>query len=127
MQYLFPYQEMLQKEKHQIHLSIPNMESEVLNVVEVESERGHYQEFQLQTITFVYSIVEGKGVFFINDEPFIANKGDMILLPAGHRAWYAGKMKMVLASSPAYKPEDEIHIRVIDEEEMEKAWGKYLA
>lgn len=126
MQYLLPHSEMLHKTKHNIELWIPKLEREELNVVEVNCERGHYQEYQLKTTTFVYTIVEGKGVFFIDDEPIVVQKGDMVLLPPGHRAWYAGKMKIILSSAPAYKPEDEIHIRFIEEDEVEETWKKYL-
>ena len=126
MQYLFPYSEMLQKEKHQIQLHIPDLQRNDVNVVHVECERGHFQEFQMKSTTFIYTIIEGTGVFFIDDQPFVAGKGDMVIIPPEHKTWYAGKMNMILSSSPAYTPEDEMHIRLIEEDEMEKAWEKYL-
>jgi len=127
MNLLFKKSEMRQANKHRIHLWLPDMNVPTINVVQVETERGHFQEYSMKETTFVYTIIEGKGVFFINDEPVVTEAGDIVVLPPEHRCWYAGKLKMVLASAPQYDDANETHHRFISEEEMNEAWEKYLS
>lgn len=119
--------EMAAFDKHQIHLRVPDQQSTAINVVIVECDRGHYQEFSMADITFVYTFTEGRAVFFIDDEPHLVEAGDMLTLPPDHRLWYAGKFKAVLACAPAFDETKETHHRFVESDEIEAAWSEYFA
>ncbi|NND65286.1 MAG: hypothetical protein HKM24_04890 [Gammaproteobacteria bacterium] len=118
--------DMFALDKHQIQLKLPEPISPQLNLVLVECERGHYQEFSLADITFVYIFTEGKAVFLVNDKPHLVQAGDILALPPDHRLWYAGKFKAVLACAPAFDDAKETHHRFVESDEIESAWAKHL-
>ena len=58
--------------------------------------------------THIYYVLEGKGKFSINNEIFNVKQGDVIEAPARIYFTYSGEMKLLLAMTPDFKPENDI-------------------
>jgi mannose-6-phosphate isomerase-like protein (cupin superfamily) len=98
------------KEKHGIHLNVyPNVGDS--GIVYVDTESGHNQEFYDRESTFTYVILEGEGKFYLNDEDVGVSSGDMLSIDPNTRIYYKGKFKMILITTPAWKPENEVETR----------------
>ncbi|HPI67355.1 MAG TPA: hypothetical protein PKZ16_02335 [bacterium] len=80
-------------------------------VVLVNTNVGHNQEFYDKISTFNYIILEGSGSFFLNDEEIKVSHGDFITIEPNTRIYYKGKMKLVLVTTPPWQAENEIEIR----------------
>ena len=80
-------------------------------------EKGHFQEFYDKESYYIYYIYDGKGTFVLNDEKIEAKTADLIVIPPKTRIHYFGKMKMVLTVTPAFKEENEHHVRFVDKSE----------
>ncbi len=87
------------------------------NVVHISVKKGHFEEFYNVKSFYIYYIVEGKGIFVLNDERIDAQATDLIVVPPKTRIHYFGTMKIVLTVSPAYDEKNEIHVRSVDEKE----------
>ena len=99
-----------QKDKFGIRLNIlPDFED--CGIVLVETEVGHNQEFYDKKSSFNYFILEGSGVFFLDDEEVSVAKGDLLSIQPNVRIYYKGKLKMILVISPAWKPENEVETK----------------
>ena len=103
--------------KHGINLKIYNANTPAVNIVTVETDEGHFQEFRMKTISFYYLILDGFGTFVLDDEKVEVAKGDLLIIKAGTRIHYFGQLKMALISAPAYREDDEEHIRFVDKSE----------
>lgn len=103
--------------KHGVDLTIYNEGVEQVEVLHVAVEEGHFQEFIAKRNYYIYYIYEGSGLFVLDDEKVEAKATDLIVVPPGTRIHYFGKMKMTLTVSPAFKPEDEVHVRFVDRSE----------
>jgi len=79
----------------------------------VTTTRGHFEEFLDKESTYTYLIVEGKGVFFLDDQSVDVCPGDMLVVDPKTRIHYFGNLKMVLIVSPTWKEGNEVHIRDI--------------
>ena len=98
------------KEKFGINLDIfPNVGG--AGIVLVSAEIGHNQEFYDKQSTFTYLILEGNGTFFLDDEPITVVKGDALSIEPNTRIYYKGNLKMVLITTPAWKPENEVETK----------------
>lgn len=73
----------------------------------IETEKGHETTLIEHECDFIYFILEGKGYFEINDCKEDCVKGDLIIVPAGSKFRYVGKLKMLLITTPAFYPEQE--------------------
>ena len=80
-------------------------------IVLVSTETGHNEEFSNLKSTFIYIILEGSGSFFLDDEEVKVGKEDMISIEPNTRIYYKGKLKMILITTPAWKPENEVETR----------------
>ena len=103
--------------KHGIDLTVYGEGVPQANVVHVSVEEGHFQEFSDKESYFMYYIYEGQGLFVLNDEKIEAKATDLIVIPPNTRIHYFGKMKMVLTVTPAWKEENEQHVRFVDRQE----------
>jgi mannose-6-phosphate isomerase-like protein (cupin superfamily) len=98
------------QEKFGIDLEIyPSVDD--CGMVLVSTEIGHNQEFYDLKSTFTYIVLEGEGTFFLDDEEVNVAKGDVLSVPPKIRIYYKGKLKMVLVTTPAWKPENEVETR----------------
>ena len=104
-----------QIEKHGINLWVYPTSRQEVGVVYVEVEKGHFQEFYDKESTFIYYIIEGEGKFFINGEEVPVKASDIVVIPPLTKIYYLGKMKMTLTTTPAWKAENEVHVRYIEE------------
>lgn len=113
--YKFSADEAKKFNKHGINLTVYSLNIPSANVVHVSVEKGHFQEFSDKESYYIYYIYEGSGTFVLNDEKIEAKKTDIIAIPPKTRIHYFGKMEMVLTVTPAFKAENETHIRFVEE------------
>ncbi len=117
MPYVFHAADAAKFTKHGVDLTVYGEDVPLTNVVHVSVEEGHFQEFVDVESTFIYYIVEGRGTFVLNDEGVEAVATDLVVVPPGTRIHYFGKLDMVLTVSPAFKEENERHIRFVERAE----------
>lgn len=103
--------------KHGVNITLYDLHLEGANLVYEETNEGHFEEFLNTVSTCVWFVIEGTGTFVLNDEKIPVEAKDIIVAPPNTRIHYFGKMRMILVSSPAFKPENERHIRTITKEE----------
>jgi mannose-6-phosphate isomerase-like protein (cupin superfamily) len=82
-------------------------------VVYQETQKGHSEEFYHSKSNFIFYIIEGAGTWFIEDEPFTVEAGDVLIIPPGRRFYYTGALKQVCITAPAWEPQFEHHVRDI--------------
>ncbi len=104
-------EETFYKEKHGIKIWVYDTRRDDIGFVYVECEDGHFQEFYDKVSTFVYHIIEGEGTFYLNGEATPVKAGDLIIAPSLTKIYYFGKLKMSLVTVPAWRPENEVHVR----------------
>jgi mannose-6-phosphate isomerase-like protein (cupin superfamily) len=83
------------------------------SVVYQETLKGHSEEFYHTKSNFIYYIIEGSGTWFIEDKPYNAQAGDVVIVPPNKRFYYTGNLKHVCITSPAWEPQFEHHVRDI--------------
>lgn len=83
-------------------------------VVYQETKMGHAEEFYHDCSAFVFYIIEGSGIWVIEDEEFPVEASDVVVVPPGKRFYYRGALKQVCITAPAWDAEHEHHIRLID-------------
>jgi len=66
---------------------------------------------------FLYYIIEGSGVFVLDDEQHLVKAGDLVAVPPNTRIHYFGTMDYTLTVNPPWAEENETHIRDVDESE----------
>ena len=103
--------------KHGIDLTIYGQNEPSANVCHVSVKKGHFQEFYDTKSAFTYYIIKGKGTFYLDDEPVEVEATDLVVIPPNTRIHYFGTMEMVLTVSPAWKEENERHVRFVEESE----------
>lgn len=117
MKYTFSHKDANRFTKYGINLAVYNENVPAANLVYVEVEVGHLEEFYSERSTFMYLIFEGEGTFVLNDEKVRAAAKDLIVIPPKTRIHYFGKMKMALCVTPAFDEKDEHHVRMVDASE----------
>lgn len=115
--YKFTSKEADKFNKHGIDLTIYDYNEPSANVCHVSVKEGHFQEFYDTKSAFTYYIIKGQGTFILNDKPVEAKATDLIVIPPNTRIHYFGTMEMVLTVSPAWKEENEVHVRFVDKGE----------
>jgi mannose-6-phosphate isomerase-like protein (cupin superfamily) len=80
-------------------------------IVGVTTETGHNQEFYDRESIFTYIVLQGSGSFFLGDEAVPVSQGDVLSISPKTRIYYTGKLKMVLVTTPAWKPENEVETK----------------
>jgi len=103
-------------EKHGVKMKIYTTKAESRNaaVLYQETEKGHAEEFLHERSDFIYYILEGSGVWVVEDREFEAQAGDVIVVPAGKRFWFRGNLKQVCVTAPAWEERYERHIRDLE-------------
>lgn len=102
--------------KHGINLKLYGAVSEDIDFKRVSVEEGHFEEFK-NTSWFIYYILQGDGVFVLNDEQMTVKPGDIVSIPPNTRIYYFGKLEFTLIVTPPWKSENETHVRDIDPSE----------
>ncbi|GHD48999.1 hypothetical protein GCM10010317_027240 [Streptomyces mirabilis] len=103
--------------KHGIDLSIYGHSDPSATVARVQVKRGHFQEFSNERSSYIYYVISGQGVFYLNGEAVTVRATDLITVPPNTRIYYFGAMEMLLAVTPAFDKKDERHVRFISEGE----------
>lgn len=101
------------KLKHGVDMWVYPTDREEIGFLYDEVNGGHFQEFMDKVSTFAYYILDGHGTFFLNGTPHEAGSGDLIIVPPMTKLYYLGTMKMILVTTPAWKAENEVHVRDI--------------
>lgn len=73
----------------------------------VETEHGHETTVIEHESDFIYYILEGSGYFVVNDVKEDCFQGQLVLIPAGTKFTYKGKLKLLLSCTPPWKEEQE--------------------
>lgn len=73
----------------------------------VETESGHATTIIEHKSDFIYYILEGSGYFLINDIKEKCSQGDLVVIPAGTKFTYKGKLKLLLSCTPPWKEDQE--------------------
>lgn len=81
------------------------------SVVYQETAAGHAEEFRHHKSAFIFFIIEGVGEWVIEDQTFPVEAHDVVIVPAGKKFYYRGKLKQVCVTAPAWEAEHEEHIR----------------
>lgn len=103
-------------EKHGVKMRIYTTKAESRNaaVLYQETQAGHAEEFLHERSDFIYYILEGNGIWTVEDREFEAGAGDVVIVPAGKRFWFRGNLKQVCVTAPAWEEEYEHHIRDLE-------------
>jgi len=102
--------EIAEKEKFGVNFNVyPNIGD--CGIVLETTPEGHNQEFYNKESTFTYIVLSGSGSFFLDNEEINVTEGDCISIIPNTRIYFKGKLKMLLITNPAWKPEDEIETR----------------
>lgn len=117
MKYLFPFNEATAINKYGVDISLYGTNIPTANLVYEETTKGHLEEFYDEASTYIWFVIEGNGTFVINDEHIVVGPKDQVVVPPKTRVHYFGKLKMVLAVTPAFDTQNEHHVRDIAMEE----------
>lgn len=117
IKYKFTAKDATKFNKYGIDLVIYGENVPSANVVHVHTDEGHFEEFYSTSETYIYYIVRGQGIFFLNDERIEAKETDLIVIPPKTRIHYFGKLDMVLTVAPAYDDKNQRHVRMVDKSE----------
>ena len=72
-----------------------------------ETESGHETEIVEYECDFVYYVLEGQGEFIVDGLSQSCGAGDLVVIPAGTRFTYNGKLKLLVSSTPPWWEEQE--------------------
>jgi mannose-6-phosphate isomerase-like protein (cupin superfamily) len=100
--------------KHGIDICVYDVPGDEVGFVSVEVEEGHFQEYYNKKSTLLYYITEGEGNFYLNGKETPVKATDLLVVPPMTKIYYLGKMKLTLTTVPAWKEEDEVHVRFIE-------------
>lgn len=114
-QVIFKHEDAAIIEKHGVKMRIYISKDESRNaaVLYQETQKGHTEEFLHERSDFIYYILEGSGIWIIEDREFEARAGDVVVVPAGKRFWFRGNLKQVCITAPAWEEKYEHHIKNI--------------
>lgn len=73
----------------------------------VNSIQGHDCYSYNSVSTHIYHILEGEGLFIIEEEQIPVKKGDSITIDPGKVFYYSGTMLMMFEMLPNFKPEND--------------------
>ena len=110
MKYVFPEDEAKAFGKFGMNIKVYGDVTKELNFVRASTQIGHLEEFK-NTSWFIYYIIEGTGVFILNDEKVPVKPGDLVVVPPNTRIHYFGKLEYTLMVNPPWREENETHIR----------------
>lgn len=73
----------------------------------VTTEVGHETAIIEHGCDFCYYVLEGSGIFIINDSEHRCEKGDLVVIPHGTKFTYKGGLRMFAASVPPWSADQE--------------------
>jgi mannose-6-phosphate isomerase-like protein (cupin superfamily) len=79
-----------------------------------ETSSGHAEEFFHEKSAFIFYIIEGSGVWVIEDVEYPVEASDVVVVPPGKRFFYRGNLRQVCITAPAWEERYEHHVRDIE-------------
>jgi mannose-6-phosphate isomerase-like protein (cupin superfamily) len=79
-----------------------------------ETSTGHAEEFRHEKSAFIFYIIEGSGVWVIEDVEYPVSASDVVIVPPGKRFYYRGNLRQVCITAPAWEERYESHIRNVE-------------
>jgi mannose-6-phosphate isomerase-like protein (cupin superfamily) len=73
----------------------------------INTQAGHETTIIEHESDFIYYVLEGSGFFEVNDKKEECSAGDLVVIPAGSKFTYKGKLKMLLVNTPPWREEQE--------------------
>lgn len=116
MKYIFKQDEAKNIHKFGVDISI-YPDSSGSGIVYEEVTEGHFQEWYSDVSVYHWFIIEGNGVFVIDDEKVGVSAKDLVVVPPGRRIHYFGNMKMVLITTPPFDEKNEHQVRLVEKSE----------
>lgn len=112
---IYKQKDAFQAEKHGVRMWIYGRDPKVENaaVAYQETGTGHAQEFYHEKSAFVFYIIEGKGVWVIEDEEYPVEATDVVIVPPGKRFYYRGNLKQICITAPAWEEQYEKQVRFV--------------
>lgn len=104
--------------KHGIDLTVYGHVNPSVTVVHVSVAEGHFQEFYNSESSYVYYVISGCGIFYLNDEAVPVSARDLVVVPPMTRIYYFGALEMVLTVAPAFDEAKERHVRFLDKSQI---------
>jgi mannose-6-phosphate isomerase-like protein (cupin superfamily) len=103
-------------EKQGVRMMVYNSKDQCpeASIVYQETQKGHREEFYHSKSNFIFYIIEGRGTWYIEDQPYDVKAGDVVIIPPNNRFYYKGNLKQICITSPAWEEEFEHHIRNIE-------------
>jgi mannose-6-phosphate isomerase-like protein (cupin superfamily) len=116
MRYIYKKKDASAIEKHGVRMRIYNSKEDCPQAALVyqETESGHAEEFYHEKSAFIYYIIEGNGIWIIEDKQYDVSEGDVIIVPPGKRFYFKGKIKQICITAPAWEERYERHIRYLE-------------
>ena len=86
-----------------------DLDSKDLSITIEDCFKGHDRYYANARSEMIYYVAEGEGIFKINGKENKVKKDDLIEIPKNTEFVFAGKMKLILITSPAFRKEDDIN------------------
>lgn len=103
-------------EKHSVEMwDYFGEDAEEADILRLSTEKGHLQEYSNDESTFIFYVIEGNGTFYLDGESKKVGKEDVVVAPPKTKIYYLGDMELLLVCSPPWHPDQENHIRYVDE------------
>ena len=85
-----------------------NLEDKKISITIEDCFKGHDKYHTNMYSSKIYYVLEGNGKFKIDNKIYEVKKNDCIEIPPKTKFVFAGKMKLLLIMSPAFRVEDGI-------------------
>ena len=76
-------------------------------VVLMESEKGLDVSLIQNECDYFYYVIKGSGTFVIEGKEEICEEGDLVVVPAGSKYTFKGKLRLLLFSTPPWSEDQE--------------------
>ena len=107
-------------DRNTFKLIIPKDNTETHGDFFVQSTKGHDCVSYNSLSKHIYHIIDGEGVFIINDTEIPVKPGDIIPIEPNQRFTYMGKMIMTFEMIPNFKAEHDHFVEYVNYEEEKK-------
>ena len=84
------------------------LETKEISVTQEDCFKGHDKYHKNPYSTHLYYCLEGEGKFKVDGKIINIKKGELIEIPKNAEFVFAGKMKLLLIMTPAFRPQDGI-------------------
>ncbi len=75
---------------------------------------GTGEEFRHPRSAFVFYIIDGSGMWVIEDVKHPGKATDVVVVPVVQRFYYKGQLKQICMAAPAWEERYEEHVRKVE-------------